>query len=147
MLEANGGAILVVIITAVVLLIVFGALSWVFTTRPARASEAEQYIARLNDAAVRQRQLDAQKAERLRAATTARAAQAASRSPGRTGQSSTSGHPGTAPGPGPMSNPDYEKVLQLVRDGNPVAAIRKIRRDTGIGLLEAKQYVDSLRGR
>lgn len=147
MLEANGGAILVVIITAVVLLIVFGALSWVFTTRPARASETEQYIARLNDAAVRQRQLDAQKAERLRAATTARAAQAASRSPGRTGQSSTSGHPGTAPGPGPMPNPDYEKVLQLVRDGNPVAAIRKIRRDTGIGLLEAKQYVDSLRGR
>ncbi|HXD29095.1 MAG TPA: hypothetical protein VN621_10120 [Arthrobacter sp.] len=145
MLEANGGAVLVVIITAVVLLVVFGALSWVFTTRPARASEAEQYIARLNDAAARQRQLDAQKAEKLRAATTARAAQAASRSPGRTGQSSTAGHPGAAPGP--MSNPDYEKVLQLVRGGNPVAAIRKIRRDTGIGLLEAKQYVDSLRGR
>lgn len=147
MLGVNGGAILIVVITAVVLLLVVGALSWVFTTRSTRASEAEQYIARLNHAAARQQQLDTQKAEKLRAATTARAAQAASRSPGRTGQSSTSGHPGTAPGPGSMSNPDYEKVLQLVRGGNPVAAVRKVRRDTGIGMLEAKRYVDSLRGR
>ncbi|WP_372699549.1 hypothetical protein [Arthrobacter sp. JSM 101049] len=147
MFQVNGEVILVIVITAVVLLVVFGALSWVFTTRPARASEAEQYIARLNDAAARQQQLDAQKAEKLRAATTARAAQAARRSPGRTGQSSSTGHPGATPGPGAMSNPDYEKVLQLVRDGHPVAAVRKIRHDTGIGLLEAKRYVDSLRGR
>lgn len=148
MLDVNGGTLLVLVITVVAVLAVFGALSWVFTTRPGgQVNEADRYIARLNATAARQQQLDTQKAEKIRAATTARAAKAASTSPGRTGQSTGVGHPepaGATAGPG---NPDYERVLQLVRSGNPIAAIKKVRQDTGIGLVEAKQYVDSLRGK
>lgn len=148
MLDVNGGTLLVLVITVVAVLAVFAALSWVFTTRRGgQVNEADRYIARLNATAARQQQLDTQKAEKIRAATTARAAKAASTSPGRTGQSTGVGHPeqaGATAGPG---NPDYERVLQLVRSGNPIAAIKKVRQDTGIGLVEAKQYVDSLRGK
>lgn len=148
MLNVNGETLIVLVIAVVAILAVFGALSWVFASRPGhQVNEADQYIARLNEAAARQQQLEAQKAEKIRAATTARAARAASSSPGRTGQSTGVGHPepaGVSAGPG---NADYERVLQLVRSGNPIAAMKKVRQDTGIGLAEAKRYVESLRGK
>lgn len=147
MFETSGSELLTTIIAIGVLFAVFGALNWVFKTRPSgHPNDADQYIARLNAAAAHQQQIETQKAERIRAATTARAAKAASNSPARTGQSTGFDleHPqGMAPGPG---NPNFEHVMQLVNDGNHVAAIRKIRQDTGLGLLEAKRYVDSLRG-
>lgn len=147
MLDISGSELLTTIIAVVALIAAFSALTWVFKTRRSgRPNDADQYIARLNAAAAQQQQIDTQKAEKIRAATTARAAQAARTSPARTGQSTGFDHEhpqGMAPGPG---NPDYERVVQLVREGNPIAAVRKIRQDTGLGLLEAKRYVDSLRG-
>ncbi|MGP5732448.1 hypothetical protein [Arthrobacter rhombi] len=147
MFEISGSELLTTIIAIVVLFAAFGALTWVFKTRPSgHPNDADQYIARLNAAAAHQQQIDTQKAEKIRAATTARAAQAASTSPGRTGQSTGFDHEhpqGMAPGPG---NPNFERVMQLVNEGNYVSAVRKIRQDTGLGLLEAKRFVDSLRG-
>lgn len=147
MLDISGSQLLTTVIAVVALVAIFVALNWVFKTRGSgQPNDAERYISRLNEAAAHQQQLDTQKAEKLRAATTARAAQAARTSPGRTGQSTGFEHEhpqGMAPGPG---NPDYERVVQLVREGNPIAAVRKIRQDTGLGLLDAKRYVDSLRG-
>lgn len=148
MLGMSGSELTATAIAIVVVAALFAALGWVFKSRPGnQVNEADRYIAGLNDAAARQQQLEAQKAEKIRAATTARAARAASSSPGRTGQSTGVGHPEperTPPGP---RNPDYERVLELVRSGNPIAAIKKVRQDTGIGLAEAKRYVDSLRGK
>lgn len=144
MFDMSGSELATTAIVVVALIVLFAVLTWVFKTRPGHQSnEADQYIARLNDAAARQQQLDTQKAEKIRAATTARAARAASTSPGRTGQSTGVGHPE----PAGVGNADYEKVLQLVRGGNPIAAMKKIRQDTGLGLVEAKRYVDSLRGK
>ncbi|WP_324825222.1 ribosomal protein L7/L12 [Sinanaerobacter sp. ZZT-01] len=37
-----------------------------------------------------------------------------------------------------------EQVIQLTRDGKKVEAIKKIRQQTQMGLLEAKQYVEKL---
>ncbi|WP_339316844.1 hypothetical protein [Paenibacillus sp. FSL R10-2734] len=37
------------------------------------------------------------------------------------------------------------EVLQLVRNGKEVAAIKKAREVLGLSLLEAKQYVDALK--
>ncbi len=37
-----------------------------------------------------------------------------------------------------------EQVLQLKRDGKKVAAIKKIRENTQMDLIEAKQFVDKL---
>ncbi|MGP9615657.1 hypothetical protein ACT3S2_01300 [Arthrobacter sp. AOP36-A1-22] len=147
MSEISGSELLTAIVAIVVLFAVFGALTWIFKTRPSgHPSDAEQYIARLNATAAHQQQIDTEKAEKLRAATTARAAQAARNSPGRTGQSTgfdLEHPPGMAPGPG---NPNFDRVMQLINQGNYVGAVRKIRQDTGLGLLQAKRYVDILRG-
>ncbi|WP_417220056.1 hypothetical protein [Arthrobacter sp.] len=148
MLGMSGSELSATAIAIVVVIALFAALTWVFTSRPgSQPNDADRYIARLNDAAARQQQLDTEKAEKIRAATTARAARAASTSPGRTGQSTGVGHPAPAGTTATAGNPDYERVLQLVRSGNPIAAIKKVRQDTGISLIEAKQYVDSLRGK
>jgi ribosomal protein L7/L12 len=47
------------------------------------------------------------------------------------------GLPSTS-GPTPIS----EEVLRLARDGDRMAAIRLVKRETGIGLLSAKRLVD-----
>lgn len=147
MSDSIGPEIVTLVVSVVVLAVIVALLTWVFQSRSSgQANDAERYIARLNAAAAQQQMVDTEKAEKLRAATTARAAKAASTSPGRMGQSTGVGHPGAGPAPG-QSNPDYEQVVQLVRSGDAIGAIRKVRRDTGLGLLEAKRYVDSLAGR
>jgi len=43
----------------------------------------------------------------------------------------------------PISNADQE-IIALVRSGNKIEAIRRCRLATGVGLREAKDYVDQL---
>ncbi|MCW3016443.1 MAG: hypothetical protein JWO02_3535 [Solirubrobacterales bacterium] len=53
---------------------------------------------------------------------------------------------GTLAGGGPPAAPSSE-VLELVRAGNTLGAIKSYRAQTGSGLREAKSVVESLRGR
>lgn len=41
-------------------------------------------------------------------------------------------------------HPVQDEVLQLVREGKKVAAVKKAREVLGLSLVEAKQYVDAL---
>ena len=56
------------------------------------------------------------------------------------------GHGGTPPTTTPVSGPGgySEAVLELVRDGNKIGAIKQYREETGVGLKEAKDAVDRL---
>lgn len=42
------------------------------------------------------------------------------------------------------SHPVHDEVMQLIREGKKVSAIKKAREVHGMSLVEAKQYVDTL---
>ena len=48
------------------------------------------------------------------------------------------------PPPPPPGQDISEKVQQLVRDGNLIAAIKQYRDETGMGLAEAKERIEQL---
>ncbi|MGG5752544.1 hypothetical protein ACQ3I4_07945 [Zafaria sp. Z1313] len=147
---------------------------WVFVTRPRNElNEADVYIQRLNAEAAQHQLDDARKADELRRATTERtlAAQRAARERSGRPEVPTTRGPGISasraaaeaapsdptafgrrtavdPTAAPSaSNADYQAVLELVRRGQHIAAIKKVRQDTGISLTEAKQFIDSLAGK
>lgn len=137
-----------------VLGLIFAALAWLLVaavrSRPRhQLNEADQYIARLNEAAARQQAADTERAEQLRLATTQRTAAARRASTGRTGQgaSSTAGRAATerqAAARLGATDPEYAEVLALVQAGKTREAVQKIHHDTGIPLTEARKFVDSL---
>lgn len=43
-----------------------------------------------------------------------------------------------------LSEEAKRRILQLKQEGKPIEAIRDVRKETGMGLKEAKEYVDSL---
>jgi len=56
------------------------------------------------------------------------------------------GHGGSPPAPSAVSGGGVYSpaVLELVRDGNKIGAIKQYREETGVGLKEAKDAVDRL---
>lgn len=148
-----GFTVVEAIIFLAVVGVVVGVLWAIFVSRPKTAvSVEEEYIQRLNAEWAKQRHEDTQKAERIRRETAERLPTS-----GSTPIASVSDPTATA-GPSMMSpaesargaaeaDPNYQEVLALVQEGKVVQAVRKVREDTGIGLADAKKFIDQLAGR
>ena len=54
------------------------------------------------------------------------------------------GSTGPAPAVGPVRGVASAAVLDLVRGGNKIGAIKQYREETGAGLKEAKDFVESI---
>ncbi|GHD12313.1 hypothetical protein [Zhihengliuella salsuginis] len=133
--------------------IVVGVLWAIFVSRPKTAvSVEEQYIERLNAQWAKQRHEETQKAERIRRETEQRLPTSGSTPIATVSDPTASAGPsmmnpsGTARGAA-EADPDYQAVLALVQQGKVVQAVRKVRQDTGIGLADAKKFIDQMAGR
>lgn len=133
--------------------IIVGVLWAIFVSRPKMAvSEEEQYIQRLNSQWAQQRAEETQRAERIRRETeqrlpTSGSTPVASVSDPTAAAGPSMMHPsGAVPGSA-ESNPEYHAVLALVQQGRIVEAVKKVRQDTGIGLVDAKKFIDQMSGR
>ncbi|WP_130451586.1 hypothetical protein [Zhihengliuella halotolerans] len=133
--------------------IIVGVLWAIFVSRPKTAvSEEEQYIQRLNSQWAQQRHEETQRAERIRRETEQRlpanrSTPVASVNDPTAAAGPSMMHPsGTMPG-GADANPEYHAVLALVQQGRIVEAVKKVRQDTGIGLVDAKKFIDQMSGR
>ncbi|GAA3706655.1 hypothetical protein GCM10022377_20540 [Zhihengliuella alba] len=136
------------LIVIAVLVGIVGALWYVFSrTTTGQLSEEEQYIQRLNAKWVQQREEQRREAERVRHETQQRMPTAQRTPTAPVDDPTAQAGAGAVPATRPAGQADYAAVVSLVQQGKVVEAIRKVRRDTGVGLADAKRLVDDIQHR